>query len=462
MRRLIAAYKEKFTKLHGVIFAAAFIVLSAALAIGAVQSTWSSEAYTTPAEPLRNFTYEIADGETGAATFPHSFQNLAPQTAVTVQTEVEPGRYEYLLVKTVYSRLRLYSDDVLIYECGEPSGYPAWMSDPPTLLKNVQIPETASRLHFEYISPTQRTTLSVPEVMAGDNGAILAWLFSRNIVLLVLSLVMLLLGIAVTIISLLFGRRATVFLHLGLFALAVGAWGVGECNATAFLVPYPTLLYLIAFGGLFTLSIPLLRYALLILKPRRPLIMRLTAIVTEAAVVIAFALQLFGAVSLSKSMYLFHILIPLGFVIFAAVTAWEYSRYKNPGAKRFALPTLILAAAAILEVVNYSLRFTHQLSLFFLSGAFVFTLMLGVIGIQYVGDMRRAFDDISAKTDFYRRMAHDLLTPLTRVSTNIQIADLKDDTDHERLEKSQDEIIRMAAMINDALNSAGESGVDGG
>jgi hypothetical protein len=101
MKRFIAAHKEKITKLHGFIFAAAFVVLAAALIIGAVQSTWSSGAYTTPAEPLRDFTYEIAGGGSGAATFPHSFSNLAPQTAVTVHTEVEPGRYEYLLVKTV-------------------------------------------------------------------------------------------------------------------------------------------------------------------------------------------------------------------------------------------------------------------------------------------------------------------------------------------------------------------------
>ena len=228
MKRFITTHKEKFTKFRGFIFAAVFIILAVALAIGAAGSTWYAGAYTVPAEPLKNFTYEIAGGESGAATFPHSFKNLPPQTAVTVQTEVEPGQYEYLLVKTVCSRLRLYADDVLIYECGDPRGYPAWMSDPPTLLKNVPVPETASRLRFEYISPSQRTTLSVPELMAGNNGAILSWLFGRNSVLLVLSFLLLLLGLTTAIISLLFGRKGAVFLHLGLFALAVGLWGVGE------------------------------------------------------------------------------------------------------------------------------------------------------------------------------------------------------------------------------------------
>jgi signal transduction histidine kinase len=88
---------------------------------------------------------------------------------------------------------------------------------------------------------------------------------------------------------------------------------------------------------------------------------------------------------------------------------------------------------------------------------FVFCFAL-VLSIEYAETERRE-EELTRKTDFYRRMAHDLLTPLTKVSTNIQIAGLQDETDHERLEKSQEEIMRIAAMINDALSGGGESGV---
>ncbi|MDR1019989.1 MAG: hypothetical protein LBL73_04440 [Synergistaceae bacterium] len=66
-------------------------------------------------------------------------------------------------------------------------------------------------------------------------------------------------------------------------------------------------------------------------------------------------------------------------------------------------------------------------------------------------DARRRARDLAARTDLYHRLSHDLLTPLTKVSTNIQVANMYPETDHGRLAKSQDEIMKMAGMINRAL-----------
>ncbi|MDR2368619.1 MAG: hypothetical protein LBF58_11030 [Deltaproteobacteria bacterium] len=48
--------------------------------------------------------------------------------------------------------------------------------------------------------------------------------------------------------------------------------------------------------------------------------------------------------------------------------------------------------------------------------------------------------------------------PLTKISTNIQIANGQEDTDHERLTKSRDEIIRMADMIDAAADGRESEG----
>jgi signal transduction histidine kinase len=79
---------------------------------------------------------------------------------------------------------------------------------------------------------------------------------------------------------------------------------------------------------------------------------------------------------------------------------------------------------------------------------------------EYYGARRRA-RELAAKTDFYHRMSHDLLTPLTVVSTNVQVANMKPETDHGRLVKSQAEIMKMAEMINRALDEGlGAEGKD--
>lgn len=442
-----------------------FILLTGALAAGALSVPRKTVPFAEPAQPLSGFSYEIADGESGAAAFPHSFKNLSPNTAVTVNAAIDPAKHESLLVKTVYTQLKLYALDhmggeTLIYACGQPGDYPSWMLDPPTLLQIVPVPENAVSLRFEYSSPSQRSTMSLPVLMAGNEGMLLYWLFGQNAAILTISVFLLIIGITLFAVSLFSRRDNEVFLQLGLFALAVGCWSFGECNATAFILPNPVLLYLMAFIGLFTFTIPLFRYGLLILNPKNSLPLQIAVYVTMTAVILALGLQLAGLVSLSKSMYFFHILLPLEILLFAVITVYEYLRHKNLAAKQFIVPILVMTAATILEVVNYSLHFTRILSLFVLLGALAFTLMLGFIGIRHTAQIRRSYEAAVDEIAFYRRMSHELRTPLTKISTNIQIVNRQQTIDHERLNKSQDEIMRMAEIIDEALNDRKESGAD--
>jgi signal transduction histidine kinase len=91
---------------------------------------------------------------------------------------------------------------------------------------------------------------------------------------------------------------------------------------------------------------------------------------------------------------------------------------------------------------------------------FITLVQLVTLSLDYAETKRRE-QELATKTDFYHRMSHDLLTPLTVVSTNIQVANMKSETDHERLADSQTEIMKMAAMISEALvEGRGEEGAD--
>jgi signal transduction histidine kinase len=81
--------------------------------------------------------------------------------------------------------------------------------------------------------------------------------------------------------------------------------------------------------------------------------------------------------------------------------------------------------------------------------------------VRYVSEAetaKRASEEAAAKNDFYYKMSHALLTPLTKVSTNVQIAKLKPEQSDVLLAKSQTEIMKMAEMINDALAEETEGG----
>jgi predicted membrane channel-forming protein YqfA (hemolysin III family) len=83
---------------------------------------------------------------------------------------------------------------------------------------------------------------------------------------------------------------------------------------------------------------------------------------------------------------------------------------------------------------------------------FVFCYTL-VLSLEYAQLERLAqISEMKAKeVDFYKKMSHALLTPLTKVSTNAQIAKIKPEMVNELMTESQDEVMKMAEMINNAL-----------
>lgn len=85
-------------------------------------------------------------------------------------------------------------------------------------------------------------------------------------------------------------------------------------------------------------------------------------------------------------MYLFHILVPLTLCFFAGCILYEEVKYQNKYARHFFFPMAVLALFAILEVVNYKLRFTNVLSLFFQIGNMVFIFMASIIGSVFIRD----------------------------------------------------------------------------
>ena len=131
--------------------------------------------------------------------------------------------------------------------------------------------------------------------------------------------------------------------------------------------------------GLFTFAIPLLRFILVVLRPHAGPFLEALCAFMVLCVCGAAALQLFGVVSLSRSMYLFHVLTPACLCILAGTALWESIRFQNRMARRLLWPMAVLALFALLEVANYYLfRLDVQKSFFFQVGVLVFVTMVSI------------------------------------------------------------------------------------
>ena len=332
----------------------------------------------------------LADGKEEDVTLPLYLDPSAPRSFVVLSAEVTPSPGDSLYVKTVYAPLRVYIDGRLSYEYGHGRLFPGFLADPPTNVTIIPITESGRpvSLRLEYLSPVSRDTLALHPVLMGTSDAIMNQLFAEMGFSLFFSIALLALGIILLFLSLLVTRLNKAgfsFLWLGLFSISVGAWVLGECNLTAVFLNNPPLLYLLAFMGLFSFTLPLFKFTLLIsdLKNRKPVI--IMGRILMPCLISALLLQLTGVVQFSQSMYLFHILQPLSLCILGGSIFVEAILRHNPKARRFALPMVILAVFAILEVANYYvLHLTSQMSLFFQAGVLIFVLMVILMCGDYV------------------------------------------------------------------------------
>ncbi len=206
---------------------------------------------------------------------------------------------------------------------------------------------------------------------------------------LVFSLVQIIMGISMLLIFACIVRidaKVVLFFWLGLFSLSTGLWAFGENNFSVLLFPNNALLYLLSFIGFFTFIVPLLRFVGTIIyfeNPKPIQVMEIFCILTAST---ALLLQLTGKLAFSKSMYFFHMELPVVLLLITFLTAREYVRYKTRDAGRFILPIAILALSSLLELLNYQAPFTYLFSSIFQMGIVIFLLTMGISAGMFLKD----------------------------------------------------------------------------
>lgn len=326
-------------------------------------------------------------------SLPLSLHHLSPRTPIvlTAQLDVKPG--DYLYVKTVYAPLQIFIDGALIFEYGQTGSFSEFWLDPPTKTALFPLPVSGKNLTLtmHYLSPSQRSTMTLHPVLLGSSSSIWEQLFSEMGFSLFFSIVLLVLGIILCLISFVltrFEKSGISFFWLGLFALSIGIWILGECNLTGLFIQNPILLYLMAFGGLFVIPVPLIKFIQVVLDLPRNKWLNGMVLILCISMCAAFVLQLSGTASLSKTLYLFHVLILLSFCLISILVFSEAFRHRSATARRLLIPIAILTVFVMLELANFYLyRLNLQKSALFQVGMVFFILSLSILCGYFIRDM---------------------------------------------------------------------------
>ncbi len=321
-----------------------------------------------------------AEDQTAAESLPAVLAGLPHGTKVTVTFTLEKGMGDTLFFGTVYSPLTIRANGREIYTYGEAGTYPPFFGDPPTHYDSVNLPAVEkTEICMEYFSPNERSSLSIHAPVVGSENAVMRYLMAENGLLVAAALFFLFLGAVLIVISLFFLRgedHGRVLLLPGMLSLFAGAWQLGENAMAVYLMEAPSLMYAMDFLGLFLLVIPVYRMGLHYLRPRTHRLLKGILVLMEVSVLSAVVLQLTGTVSFHRSLYYFHVLLPLALLVLSGCALDEYIRSRSSRAGLFFVPFLILAVSAVAELVNYRLRFFPKYSALFQAGLFLFVISM--------------------------------------------------------------------------------------
>ena len=404
-----------------------------------------------PVLPLENWQAQQGDGPLQPVQLPHMFSDLDARTVVTLTTDASINPNDYILIKSVYAPFRLYVDDELLYSSGQSGSYPDFFLDPPTQICLLPLPahDKLVTLRLEYSSPNQRTELAVPMISLGTRADLVTPIFQQNVLSYLFSLSLLILSLLLIMAAVLLHQQdlSQAFLQLGVFALSVSIWSFSECDLTNVLFPYPSLWYLLSFLGLFTCTMPLIKFGIHVLGLQHPGLLKFQVYLIQGSILIAMVLQYTKCIGFAQSMYFFHLLLPLSLLIFSLQLGLASWRYGNAIAREFALPMGILAFFSIMELINYQLRFTNTLSLFFQVGVFLFILSLGVLCIRFVQRTLKLKEET-------KQLEFDLL--LAARQTEVQRTQYEILTEHEKTLREQRHDLRHQLIVLKSYSEQGE------
>lgn len=380
---------NKFSRFTAVLLSAAIFFLIGMLSFILLLDTGNFGSVKQD-DQLQNITRWQWDGR--ELSLPASLDCPDRRTPVTLTARVKQCKGDYIYLKTVYAPLWVYADGELIFQYGQDGSYPAFLLDPPTKVALFRLPDKDGdiTLTFEYLSPSQRNQMVLHPVLIGSPEAILKYLWSSMGFSLVFAGILMVSGIFLWLMAFAvtrFEKTGIALFWLGLFSFCTGTWVMGECNLTGLLVENANILYIMAFCGLFTVAIPITKFCLVMFGEHQRRLLGIQCLVLQAAVCGAVIAQLAGIASLSKTMYLFHILDPLAFFLCGFCILGESIKYHSLLARRFLLPVALLTVFSILEVANYYVFNQNvQKSFFFQVGVLAALVMVSVLCGYFIRD----------------------------------------------------------------------------
>ncbi len=350
-----------------------------------------TDAQDTTLWSLTSMTATI-DGVSTQIHLPYTFEGLDARTEVVLTANFVPPEGDSFYIETEYAPVSVYTDDTLLYTYGQDGSFPDALVDPALSGQIVSLNSSGESIVFTvvYLSPISQDDFTVNIFYFGYQDALYNMLFNASGFPFLFSILLVVLGMLLVVITLLvttFEHRALPLVPLGFSIFTAGLWLFCKSNIASLFLNMPTHLFLISTFSMAVFPIGLVLFSLGMLNLRHkwfPFALGSTAFF--AVFLCVFLLLWGGSVSAITLNSAFHFMVPLCIGAFSLYILCEYFLYRDEILQRFVLPITVFALFTFLEFFNLQYNFAYMPVSFLEMGIILFILSVGILAGLFMRD----------------------------------------------------------------------------
>lgn len=316
---------------------------------------------------------------------------------------------DYICLRTSQHRIRAFIDGVPVYSF-EAKGYPKYLHLIGGFFHIFRLPDSSSgkTLRIETFSPVEADSGRCSDVMYGSKAALLFYLLEQYGPALLVSILILICGIAILIMFLILRRRTFIdhsLLYLSFIAILASGWLLGESKLLQLLVGNPIVNVLTVFLSLMLLPMAVILFLNEICTTKTHIGYHILFWIDVAIIAVSVILQ-FADVCTFLDMLIFTHLTYGAIILYSIYAFHKEAKEGNPQLKQYLLPICFLFLFTAFEVVHFYIN-ASQPSIYIHIGLFIFIFLLGCVGAK------KAYKSLKTAEEakYYEQLAYiDLMT----------------------------------------------------
>lgn len=246
----------------------------------------------------------------------------------------------------------------------------------------------------------------------GSEMDIFIYLFRRALPSFLASVIILILGIALIVLSRIVGKcgyTGQSFLYLGIFSTLFGIWSANETDIVTLLCKNRVGSYFLAYVALMLMVIPFIFFVREFFRVGENKIWKFFAVSNILEMMTVLALQFFGIRDLRETLFLTHIFLAIGIGYLIGCVLYKIIRNKADKRVRATIFSgVLIVAAVVIDIYAYYYRIGDA-DLF---GRFVFLLFIVTVSFETISETLIMIEKGKKAAEYQKLADTDALTGL--------------------------------------------------